>query len=88
MVNRKRGSPDRIGTTDPDSEPVPPRIDDAGALGEVGEHKLETVEDKSGIWGERPRTPDQDPRDPAARKPPAPGVPAPAAARSDPQPTD
>jgi hypothetical protein len=69
MANGKRGDTDRIGTPDPDHEPTPPRIDSAGELGEVGERKLEQSEDKRGIWGSRPSTPDEDPKDPAARKP-------------------
>jgi hypothetical protein len=69
MDSRKRDNPDRIGTPDPDQEPLPPKIDSAGDLGEVGEVKREDGGPKKGIWGERPRTPDEDPKDPAARKP-------------------
>jgi hypothetical protein len=66
----QRDKPDRIGAPDPENEPVPPKVDDAGDLGEVGLRKREAGEDskeKKGIWGDRPPTPDEDPTDPAAR---------------------
>ena len=69
MFGKKQNPPDRIGTPDPENEPIPPRIDDAGDLGPVGETKLqrEDAHEKKGIWGERPRTPNEKPADPAAR---------------------
>ena len=51
----------RKGTTDPDHEPMPPRIDDAGDLGEVGERKLEKDQVKDEIWRERAARKDIDP---------------------------
>jgi hypothetical protein len=51
----------RKGTTHPDQEPKPPRIDDAGDLGEVGEQKLEKDQVKDEIWRERAANPAQDP---------------------------
>lgn len=71
MADGKRDKPDRIGTPDPDNEPTPPRLHDAGELGEVGERKLEEGQDKKGIWGSRPPTPDEDTKAPAAPKPSA-----------------
>jgi hypothetical protein len=67
MAADKRKGPDRIGIPEPGTEPRPPRIESAGALGEVGERKEK--DEKEAIWRDRPATPDEDPRDPAARKP-------------------
>lgn len=58
MIDGKR-TPDEIGTPDPDNEPMPPRIDEAGDLGEVGERKMEEGMDKKGIWGSRKPPPDE-----------------------------
>lgn len=72
-VDAQRDKPDRIGTPDPKNEPKPPKVDDAGDLGEVGLHKREEREvgpENKGIWGNRPPTPDEDPTDPAARNQP------------------
>ena len=41
MGQSNRDKPDRIGTPDPANEPPPPKIDDAGELGEVGARKLD-----------------------------------------------
>jgi hypothetical protein len=72
----EREKPDRIGVPDPESEPRPPKVEDAGALGEVGLRKRdagEDREDKKGIWGTRPPTPNEDPAEKAAGdKPPLP----------------
>ena len=73
MVDRNQDKPDRIGKPDPEHEPTPPKIDSAGALGGVGEQKLEETQQKQaveqGIWGTRPPTPDQEPEASAARTP-------------------
>lgn len=73
MPERTQDKADRIGKPDPDHEPTPPGIDDAGELGEVGEQKLEETQQKraikEGIWGTRPPTPDEAPEASAARKP-------------------
>ena len=62
---------DRIGTPDPDHEPLPPKIGDAGNLGPVGERKMERDQKTDAIWrDDRPPTADEDPVDPAARKAP------------------
>ena len=53
MADGKRERPDEIGVPDPDHEPVPPRIHEAGDLGEVGERKMEEGMDKQGIWPHR-----------------------------------
>ena len=60
MGQSNRDEPDRIGTPDPANEPPPPKIDDAGELGEVGARKLDERQ-KDAIWRDRPPTPDQDP---------------------------
>jgi hypothetical protein len=67
MDQDKRDEPDRIGRPDPENEPKPPRVADAGELGKVGERKIEEGGEKDAIWRNRPPTPDQDPTDPAAR---------------------
>ena len=69
MADGKQGKSDRIGRPDPDSEPTPPRVGDAGDLGVVGERKLEEDQAKDEIWRRRPATPDERPADPAARGP-------------------
>jgi hypothetical protein len=73
MAERNQDKPDRIGKPDPENEPTPPGIDSAGALGEVGERKLEESHQKQaveqGIWGNRPPTRDEDPEASAARTP-------------------
>ena len=62
MAGGKR-EPDRIGVPEPENEPTPPRLDDAGNLGPVGERKLEEtgLREKEGIWKDRPKTPDEKP---------------------------
>ena len=62
MAGDKR-EPDRIGVPEPEKEPTPPRLDDAGNLGPVGERKLEEtgLREKEGIWKDRPKTPDEKP---------------------------
>jgi hypothetical protein len=73
MAERNEDKPDRIGKPDPEHEPMPPKIRSAGALGDVGERKLEETQQKEaveqGIWGTRPPTPDEEPEAPAARNP-------------------
>ena len=62
MAHRKVD--EKIGTPDPEHEPTPPKIDEAGELGEVGERKMEKIrdpEEKKGIW----RPPGQDEKGPA-----------------------
>jgi len=54
------GGEARACCTDPANEPPPPKIDDAGELGEVGARKLDERQ-KDAIWRDRPPTPDQDP---------------------------
>lgn len=63
----KQHNQDRIGTPDPKHEPEPPRIDDAGDLGPVGENKQRGELPKPGIWGDRPPTKDENIKEPAAR---------------------
>ena len=50
---------DRIGIPDPDKEPTPPRLEDAGRLGPMGERKLEETgkAEKEAIWRDRPKAP-------------------------------
>jgi hypothetical protein len=60
MAPGNRDKPDRIGIPDPTNEPLPPKIDDAGELGEVGARKLDERQ-KDAVWKNRPPTPDQDP---------------------------
>ena len=69
MPQETREGPDRIGVPDPVNEPAPPKLGTAGKLGPVGERKQEQahLKDKDGIWKDRPATPDEDPKDPAAR---------------------
>jgi hypothetical protein len=50
----------RKGTTDPEHEPTPPRIEDAGDLGPVGERKLDRDQVKDEIWRDRAADPSQD----------------------------
>ena len=66
MAQGNRDKPDRIGKPDPANEPPPPKIDDAGELGEVGARKLDERQ-KDAIWKNRPPTWDQDPVDPVTR---------------------
>jgi len=66
MAQGNRDKPDRIGKPDPANEPPPPKIDDAGELGEVGARKLDERQ-KDAIWKNRPPTSDPDPMDPVTR---------------------
>jgi hypothetical protein len=56
MPRQQDDRPDGIGIPDPNNEPTPPKLEDAGRLGEVGERKLEETgkSEKEGIWRERP----------------------------------
>jgi len=73
MAERNQEKPDRIGKPDPEHEPKQPKLDSAGALGPVGERKLEGTQQKQaveeGIWGNRPRTEDEAPEDAPPRQP-------------------
>ena len=46
---------ERIGRPDPRNEPKPPKLDDAGQLGPVGERKLDDAgkKEKEAIWQDR-----------------------------------
>lgn len=59
MPQKQDERPDGIGIPDPDSEPTPPKLGDAGRLGPVGERKLEenNQAEKDAIWRNRPKSP-------------------------------
>ena len=63
--------PDGIGIPDPKNEPNPPKLDDAGRLGPVGERKLDDTgkREKEGTWRDRPNDPPRD--EPGAAAPQA-----------------
>ena len=59
MPRHEDDRPDGVGIPDPDNEPTPPKLEDAGRLGPVGERKLEEADnsEKEAIWRNRPKDP-------------------------------
>jgi len=59
MPRHEDDRPDGVGIPDPDKEPTPPKLRDAGRLGPVGERKLEEADkaEKEAIWWNRPKDP-------------------------------
>jgi len=59
MAQHQDDRTDGIGIPDPDNEPTPPKLEDAGRLGPVGERKLEKTDkaEKEAIWRNRPKEP-------------------------------